>query len=78
MRVRMIPTSFAHWYTLAQTYDLILTLHLEISLVWFSRWNYTKILYLLVRYTPFVATAMALYGKHRHPSSAVPSTERGP
>ena len=77
MCVRVIPMAFANWYTMSQTYDLILTLRLEISLVWFSRWNYTKILYLLVRYIPFVATAIALYCRYRHPST-VPSAEHGP
>jgi len=48
-------------------YDLILTLHLEISLVWFSRWNYTKVLYLLTRYIPFAANALIIYS-HLTPS----------
>ena len=78
MCIRVIPTAFGNRLTLSQTYDSILTLDLEISLVWFSRWNYTKILYLLVKYIPFAAAALAIYGKHRHPSSAVPSVEHGP
>jgi len=35
-------------------YDYILTLHLEVKLVWFSRWTYTKVLFLVVRYMTFV------------------------
>jgi len=31
-------------------YDYILTLHLEIKLVWLSLWTYTKVLFLLIRY----------------------------
>ncbi|KAF9781697.1 hypothetical protein BJ322DRAFT_1161529 [Thelephora terrestris] len=52
-------------------YDLILTLHLEISLVWFSRWNYTKVLYLLTRYIPFAANGLILYS---HLSSGASAT----
>ncbi|EMD33696.1 hypothetical protein CERSUDRAFT_67843 [Gelatoporia subvermispora B] len=32
----------------------------KITLVWPSRWNYTKVLYILNRYSPFVDTALAL------------------
>lgn len=42
-------------------YDLILTLHLEVTLVWFSPWNYTKVLYLLTRYLPLVGLWFAMY-----------------
>ncbi|KAF9649434.1 hypothetical protein BDM02DRAFT_3113855 [Thelephora ganbajun] len=42
-------------------HDLILTLHREVLLVWFSRWNYTKVLYLLTRYIPFAANVVILY-----------------
>lgn len=42
-------------------YDLILTLRLEVSFVWFSRWNYTKALYLLTRYVPIAANGLILY-----------------
>lgn len=42
-------------------YDLILTLHLEISFVWFSKWNYTKVLYFVTRYTPIAANALIIY-----------------
>jgi hypothetical protein len=31
-------------------YDFLLTIHLEIRLVWRSAWNYTKLLFLLSRY----------------------------
>lgn len=51
-------------------YDLILTLHLEVSLVWYSRWNYTKVLYLLTRYVPFVANGLILYS-HLIPGGSV-------
>jgi len=42
-------------------YDYILTLHLEVKLIWFSRWTYTKVLYLLVRYTTFAYMVSLLY-----------------
>lgn len=51
-------------------YDLILTLHLEVSLVWYSRWNYTKVLYLLTRYVPFAANGLILYS-HLIPGGSV-------
>jgi Family of unknown function (DUF6533) len=44
-----------------QIYDYFLTVHLEIKLIWFSRWTYTKILFLLVRYTTFITMALVLY-----------------
>jgi len=34
-------------------YDYLLTLHLEIKLVWLSQWTYTKVLFLLIRYMAF-------------------------
>lgn len=33
-------------------YDYLLTFHLEVDLVWFSPWSYTKVLFLLMRYVP--------------------------
>ncbi|KAF8154956.1 hypothetical protein B0H34DRAFT_546227 [Crassisporium funariophilum] len=37
-------------------YDYLLTLSMEIDLVWTSRWNLMKTLYLVQRYLPFVDT----------------------
>ena len=71
-------SSFTEVYTRAQAYDLILTLRLEVSLIWFSRWNYTKVLYLLVRYLPFVANVLILCSEYRNPSSAIPSATYRP
>jgi len=34
-------------------YDYLLTLHLEIKLIWSSKWSSTKVLFLLVRYLTF-------------------------
>lgn len=41
--------------------DWILTFDLEVSLVWQSRWNVTKVLYFLARYLPFVDCTLGLY-----------------
>jgi len=41
-------------------YDYLLTLPLEIKFIWFSRWGYTKALFLLVRYMPFLDVAFVL------------------
>jgi hypothetical protein len=38
-------------------------LHLEIKLVWFSRWSYTKFLFLAIRYLPFIEIVVCLHSK---------------
>jgi len=42
-------------------YDYVLTLHLEIKLIWLSRWSYTKILFLVVRYMTFVSVSLSIF-----------------
>jgi Family of unknown function (DUF6533) len=37
-------------------------LHLEVKLIWFSRWTYTKVLFLLVRYMAVITSALTIYG----------------
>jgi len=49
--------------TSAFVYDYLLTLHLEIKLIWFSRWNYTKILFLVFRYMPFIQIWLTLHNQ---------------
>jgi len=44
-------------------YDYGLTLHREIKLIWFSRWSYTKVLFLLVRYMTFADTCLLLHNQ---------------
>jgi len=44
-------------------YDYILVLHLEIRLIWFSRWSYTKVFYLIIRYIPFISLVLALHNQ---------------
>jgi len=39
-------------------YDWLLMLSKEVQYVWRSSWNYTKVLYLMARYTPFAAMAL--------------------
>jgi len=41
-------------------YDWVLTLHLEVKLIWFSRWSYTKVLFLVLRYMTFVSVWMSI------------------
>jgi len=41
-------------------YDYLLTLHLEIKLIWFSRCSYTKVLFLVFRYTSFILMILFL------------------
>jgi len=47
----------------ALVYDYFLMLHLEIKYVWLSRWSYTKVLFLGIRYTSFAVTCLALYNQ---------------
>ena len=37
-------------------YDYLLTLEMEIELVWKSKWNWIKFVYLFQRYLPFIDT----------------------
>lgn len=42
-------------------YDYILTLEREVSLIWLSPWSSTKILFVLTRYSPIIATCLLLH-----------------
>lgn len=43
-------------------WDWMLTMRMEVDLVWKSKWNFMKVLYLLQRYLPFVDTVgLVLY-----------------
>jgi len=44
-------------------YDYFLTLRLEAEFIWFSRWTYTKVLLLVVRYASLVSTILLLHNK---------------
>ena len=58
---------------LLQVYDFLLTIRLEITLLWFTPWSYTKILYLLVRYLPIGTIYFELRsGSFSLPPSAEP------
>lgn len=35
-------------------HDYFLTIHLEINYVWNSKWSFVKLLYLIIRYIPFI------------------------
>ena len=37
-------------------WDYILTFEMEVNLVWKSKWNFVKGLYLFQRYLPFIGT----------------------
>lgn len=41
-------------------YDYLLNFGREVTLIWLSPWTYTKVLYLVVRYLPFLAFVMFL------------------
>jgi len=40
-------------YGRPKVYDWLLTLPREVKYIWRARWNWSKALYLLTRYTPF-------------------------
>ncbi|KAF9007421.1 hypothetical protein BDQ17DRAFT_1276056 [Cyathus striatus] len=42
-------------------YDYLLTLKLEVSLIWPSKWGAIKILFLIARYSPFVDSFVIFY-----------------
>ncbi|XP_006460421.1 hypothetical protein AGABI2DRAFT_177985 [Agaricus bisporus var. bisporus H97] len=41
--------------------DWLLTMDMEVSLMWRGRWNVTKVLYFLTRYLPFIDTSVVMY-----------------
>ncbi|KAJ6568867.1 hypothetical protein B0H19DRAFT_688381 [Mycena capillaripes] len=47
--------------TVVLVFDYCLTLNLEVSLIWPSRWSLTKILYVLSRYPAFFDVPLVLY-----------------
>jgi len=49
-------------------YDYTLTWHLEIKLIWFSPWTYTKVLYLLIRYIAFADVLLFVINQIFHVS----------
>lgn len=51
-----VLTSFAVAGATLFIYDYLLTVNLEIELVWRSRWTATKCLYFIQRYLPFVGS----------------------
>ncbi|TFK63371.1 hypothetical protein BDN72DRAFT_847692 [Pluteus cervinus] len=68
---------FTQYFTLASLtwylYDLLLTLDLEVNLLWPSKWTLMKVLYLLQRYLPFIDTVIVVmcweFGKITNPHS---------
>ncbi|KAJ7726574.1 hypothetical protein DFH07DRAFT_852729, partial [Mycena maculata] len=51
-------------------FDYFLTLALEVSLIWPSKWSLTKILYFLSRYMPFIDVPVNIY--YLTPSVSLP------
>jgi len=44
-------------------YDYMLTLDSELLLIWSSRWNLVKALFLLVRYMPFIDMVLLIFSQ---------------
>jgi len=42
-------------------YDYMFTLDSELLLIWSSRWNLVKALFLLIRYMPFIDMVFSIY-----------------
>jgi len=62
IRNERLITDYAYIAAVAiMAYDYALTLHLEIFLIWFSPWNYTKILFLFTRYLPVGECFLFIY-----------------
>lgn len=59
----MTSSNGLHELSKFQAFDWLLTLEMEISLVWTSRWNVTKVLYFLTRYLPFIDSSIVMYRK---------------
>ncbi|XP_006458582.1 hypothetical protein AGABI2DRAFT_115615 [Agaricus bisporus var. bisporus H97] len=53
-------------------YECLITMEMEVELVWKSRWNLTKILYLLNRYVTIVDAIVLVYRVDTKPSSCKP------
>jgi len=64
--VRLITDYFYVSAITILIYDYLLTLKLEVTWVWSSSefgWSYTKVLFLLTRYVPFVLSFLFLYNQ---------------
>ncbi|KAF9448152.1 hypothetical protein P691DRAFT_801261 [Macrolepiota fuliginosa MF-IS2] len=61
----IVPTRRVNYVNLAgltiMVMDWLVTLELEIRLVWTSKWNFMKTLYLVTRYLPFAVISILLY-----------------
>ena len=42
-------------------YHYLLNINREVTLIWYSPWTYTKILYLIIRYLPFIDIVFLLW-----------------
>ncbi|KAF9448155.1 hypothetical protein P691DRAFT_775627 [Macrolepiota fuliginosa MF-IS2] len=51
--------------TTIMAFDWLLTFNMEFALIWNTKWNWTKILYLITRYMPFVDTSLVTYHQFR-------------
>lgn len=56
--------------TCTQTYDCLLMFPQEVKYVWSASWNYTKVLYILARYTPFACLSLLIRSEFRFHASA--------
>ncbi|EDQ98969.1 uncharacterized protein LACBIDRAFT_335488 [Laccaria bicolor S238N-H82] len=54
-------------------YDYFLAIGMEVDLVWSSKWRFTKVLYILQRYLPFVDAAILCF-LHQLSRTISPST----
>ncbi|KIK01099.1 hypothetical protein K443DRAFT_132444 [Laccaria amethystina LaAM-08-1] len=51
-------------------YDYLLTLDREVSLIWSSHWNLAKVLFILVRYTPYIDVGLIAFYMTRDGTSS--------
>ena len=52
------PTVFDYNCGLLKLYDWVLSLPREVEYIWRASWNWSKVLYLLTRYIPFITIAL--------------------
>lgn len=63
----------------SKVYDWLLILPQEVKYIWRASWNYTKVLYLLARYTPFAGMALMVRSEFLLPLfSLLPAHFRSP
>ena len=54
-------------YCHSKIYDWLLILPQEVKYIWCASWNYTKVLYLVARYAPFISVSLMIRSEFLFP-----------